>query len=168
MKKNLRTRIFFCLLAALVVAILIGFLLPAYSGPSWAAQRKRQRQIVRDRVEAAGGWNVLHQQCLGLFENGKTEFFWTPIPYNVISNLPPAIAGLKPRKIEGYAAPNEPLIVRIRLFGTHSTGTRGIPYYGLWVVCSPMPETYIPTINFGGSTVTGVIQKITNSVFEVY
>jgi hypothetical protein len=168
MKESTRKRILFYLLAGLVAFFLIAMLMPVTSGPSWAAQRERQRKIVRERVEAAGGWGTLQQECVGLLSSGQTEFSWPRSDLASSSNLPPAIARLNPRDVRLYAAPDGVPIVRIKVFGMHSTGGRSTPYYGLWVLCRPVPADYIPRVDFGGNTVTGKILKITNSVFEVY
>ena len=76
MKESTENRILFYLLAGLVAFVLVAMLLPVSSGPSWATQRKRQREVVRERVEAAGGWGTLQQECVGLFANGQSEFSW--------------------------------------------------------------------------------------------
>ena len=168
MKESTRKRILFYLFAGLLAFVLIAMLLPVSSGPSWATQRKRQREVVRERVEAAGGWGALQQECVALFTNGQSEFFWPRSGFASASNLPPSIAGLKPREVRAFAGPDGVPVVRIKLFGTHSTGGRSTPYYGLWVLCKPVAEGYIPRMDFGGNTVTGQIVGITNSVFEVY
>lgn len=168
MTASTHNRILFYLLAGVVALFLIAMLLPVSSGPSWAAQRKRQREVVRERVEAAGGWVRLQQECMGLLGDGQTGFSWPRSDFASTSNLPPAIAGLKPRDVREYAAPDEVPIVRIKIFGAHSTGGRSAPYYGLWVLCKPMPADYIPKLDIGGNTMTGKILRLTNSVFEVY
>jgi hypothetical protein len=168
MKESTRKRILFYGFAGLLAFVLIAMLLPVSSGPSWATQRKGQREVVRERVEALGGWGTLQQECAGLFTNGQSEFLWPRPGFESVSNLPPSIAGLKPRQVRAYPASDGVPIVRIKLFGTHSTGGVGTPYYGLWVLCRPVPDDYIPLMDFGGNTVTGKILRITNSVFEVY
>ena len=168
MKESTRKRILFYAFAGLLAFVLIAMLLPVSSGPSWATQRKGQREVVRERVEAMGGWGALQQECAGLFTNGQSEFLWPRSGFGAASNLPPSIAGLKPREVRAYPGPDGVPIVRIKLFGTHYAGGRSTPYYGLWVLCKPLPEGYIPRMDFGGKTVTGQILRITNSVFEVY
>lgn len=168
MKQGPRKRILTYLLAVFLGLVLAAMLVPAGSGPSWATQRKRQREVVRERVEAVGGWGVLQRECANVFTNGQGGFRWPESGFSSASHLPPSIAALKPREVLAYADQNGVPIVRIKLFGIHSTGGRSIPYYGLWVVCTPVSSNYIPKFDFGGNTVTGEILRITNSVFEVY
>jgi hypothetical protein len=40
--------------------------------------------------------------------------------------LPPALASLRPQEVHAYLR-DQPPIVRIKPFGMHTTGTRGIP-----------------------------------------
>jgi len=158
-------RLLFYLPASLVILLLITTMLPPFSsGPSWTAQRERQRKEVRRRVEAAGGWGTLEQECRSLFSNGQ---FSLPSP-RFASNLPPVIASLRAREIKAYAAPDGVPIARLRFFGMQSSGGQSSPYYGLWVVCAPVPNDYTPKLDFGGRLVTGKVLRITNSVFEVY
>jgi hypothetical protein len=129
--------------------------------PRWPVQRKEQRRIVRERVAAIGGWEVLHREATAAF--GKWE------PYSDIgTNIPPAITQLKPREVRVYADTNVPVIARLKFFGAHSTGSRGVPYYGIWIVCSPVSSNFIPTLDFSGATVMGKIEKLSDSIFEVY
>ena len=154
--------------------------------PPFPVQREQQRKLVRERVVAAGGWDVLRRECESLFTNGSGSFRWVPPQRMVVvayptnspatqyetnidyGPLPPALASLRPQEIAGYALDDQPQIARIKLFGAHTTGTRGIPYYGLWIVCGPAPEAFTPKLDFGGATDTGEIKKIADAVFEVY
>jgi hypothetical protein len=165
MKRDVRP--VFQILAFIAFAgVLIALLLP-HHGPSWPVQREKQRQIVGGRIESLG-WEELHSQCQVLVDNGSNQFFWPQNGFSALSNLPPAIARLNPREVKAYAAPGEPPIVRIKLFGMHSTGGTSTPYYGLWIVCGSATNGFVPKLDFGGNTVTGKISLITNAVFEVY
>lgn len=167
MRPSTYKRLLFYLPASLVILLLIRAILPPFSsGPSWTAQRQRQRKEVRRRVEAAGGWAMLEQECRSLFSNGQTQL--SLLVPGFASNLPPAIASLRAREIKAYAAPDGVPIARLRFFGMQSSGGQSSPYYGLWVVCAPVSNDYTPKLDFGGRLVTGKILRITNSVFEVY
>ncbi len=162
-------RPFFLLLAAVFAGMVLAAVLwPHELRPAWSVQRQEQRRAVRDRVTAAGGWDVLRRECVAAFGDKTTDYLrWIPRVHSE-SNVPPSIVQLRPQDVRVYAAPGEPTIVRIKLFGAHSTGARGIPYYGLWVVCGPTPAGYVPKLDFVGVTVTGKIEKVAESVFEVY
>jgi hypothetical protein len=148
---------FFWLAVVAVICALLAGVWPSNTGRPWKVQREEQRRIVRERVEALGGWDALQLGCADLISrNGSTVSR---------SNLPPTIAGLHPMEVRVFTGPGGSSNVRIKFFGLYSTGAWGVPYYGLWVVCG---STNPPKLDFGGNTVSGVIQRITNSVFEVY
>lgn len=174
------------ILAIGVVLVAPAFAPRRYARPPFPVQREQQRKTVRERVQAAGGWEVLRRECESLFTNGSRGFRWEPPHHAVVvpdpmhapsesyetnidyGPLPPALASLRPQEVRAYALDEQPFIARIKLFGMHMTGTRGVPYYGLWIICGPAAEGYTPELDFSGVTVTGEIKKLTNSVFEVY
>jgi hypothetical protein len=141
-------------------------LMPFGNRPPWPVQREQQRKIIRGRVESIGGWNVLRRESIALLQNGRNEFVW-PDGSNT-NGLPPVFVQLKPQQIRAYPDSDGTLLVRMKFFGAHPTGMRGIPYYGLWIVCSSNSDNYVPELDFGGNTVSGKINLITNSIFEVY
>ncbi len=71
---------------------------------------------------------------------------------------------LLPREVSAFALPGEPVIARIKLFGMHTTGARGIPYYAVWVLCGPASSDFTPQPLGSQQTVA----EITNAIFEVY
>ena len=151
-----------------VAAVIAGFLLPSNVRPPWPVQREEQRRIVHERVQAIGGWDALRQECVVAFGNFTTNNLLWPFHDYSGPNIPPAILQLRPREVRVWAYPDEPVIARIKLFGMHRTGARGIPYYGIWVVCSPAPTNFTPRLDQHGVTITGKTQKIADSIFEVY
>jgi hypothetical protein len=163
MKFNRRAA--FEILAALVFAtIVIAYLLPHEVRPPWPVQREEQRRIISERVESIGGWDVLRKDCIALLQNEKNEFVWP----SSTNEFAPVFAKLKPREVKAYPDTNGVIIMRMKFFGMHSTGSRGTPYYGLWIVCSSNSDNYVPKLDFGENTMTGVISPITNSIFEIY
>jgi hypothetical protein len=163
MKFNRRAA--FEILAALVFAVIvIAYLLPNEIRPPWPVQREQQRKIIRERVESIGGWDTLRKDCVALLQDGKNEFVWP----SGTNEFAPVFAKLKPREVRAYPDINGTMIMRMKFFGMHSTGSRGTPYYGLWIICSSNADNYVPKLDFGGNTVTGKITLITNSIFEVY
>jgi hypothetical protein len=121
--------------------------------PAWL-ERRTQRQEVLRRVQAAGGWTALERDCDALADAYPGGFTWhrlEPTP------LPQSIAALKPRRIDFYsqkflrqfgAYGNQPfgsnVVVRILIFGAHSTGGHSEPPFGLDVLCEPGVTNYNP------------------------
>jgi len=143
--------------------------------PHWL-ELKRQRETVQERVQAAGGWEKLRQDCVTFANTNQNEpVFWIRWDTNHIA-LPSALAALKPQQIKYYSTnfhttPNwkqstepEVSVVQIKIFGMHSTGGHDTPYYGLDVLREPEPKDYKP------QPVSGRLQyrKIADGIYEVY
>jgi hypothetical protein len=178
-----------CLVYPGAILIVAWVLFPMWSGPSrgpsFERQREEQRQIMQQRVQAAGGWALLRRDCELLVTNSSRDyFFWYPPRANVhvtrLSNsvpvanyitnidygpLPNALATLQPREVRFEAVTNEPTVVRIKLFGLRRSGRRDIPDYGLWVVCRAPSTNYAPDISEEPGR---VIHKVADAIFEVY
>lgn len=124
--------------------------------PVWL-ERRAQREEVSKRVEAVGGWAALKRDCEALAEAHRDDedvFRWR----FTRDTLPPAIAALKPRDVEFYPLSmlrqikseesirwyGTNAVVRIQVFGYHSTGGRGAPYLGIEVLCEPGLTNYCP------------------------
>ena len=169
--------------ALFCVALIFPMLLPPQnSRPPFPEQRTRQRKTVQERVQAAGGWTSVRKECESLLKNSSRAFHWE-LPGHFVgvrdstrrpsvsyetniddAPLPTGIAALNPHRLEGYALDSEPPIMRINLFGGRSTGTRGIPYYDIWIICGPAPDGFTPQLDFSPR----VIKRIADAVFEVY
>jgi len=91
-------------------AIAIHSLFSMEEPPFWL-QRLDHRQAVKERVQLAGGWDVLRNDCSRLLKiNQNNYFFW----HRGLTNqpaLPAAIAVLKPMFVEVYT----PQIIDITL-----------------------------------------------------
>jgi hypothetical protein len=163
MKFN-RRAIFDTLAVLVIVVIFAAILLPSEFRPPWPVQREQQRKIIRERVESIGGWDALRRDCVALLQSEGNEFVWP----SGTNEFAPVFAKLKPWQVKAYPTIDGTMIMRMKFFGMHSTGNRGTPYYGLWIVCSSNSDNYVPKLDFGENTMTGIISPITNSIFEVY
>jgi hypothetical protein len=129
-----------------------------------------------ERILAAGGWAALQKDCGVLAARYRdSEFVWFR---GTTNTLPPTIAALNPWSVTFYSpgatrdSSDEPSVpvVRIKVFGIHSTGGHSTPYFGLAVVCATNATSYCPPSSHGG--VSGnyytSYQKVTDTIYEVY
>jgi hypothetical protein len=143
--------------------------------PRWY-ERRTQRQKVVERVQFAGGWAALQKDCDGLAGQYRdSSFYWHRWATNA---LPPTLAALKPWEIR-FDSPSvlrefkeEPqvAVVRIKVFGMHSTGGHSTPYFGLEVVSGPGAESYRPRPSRGGVSGNGYrsFSPVTDRIYEIY
>jgi hypothetical protein len=149
--------------------------LPVAKPPNWI-ERRTQRQELIERVQSAGGWTALQQDCDTLVEhNREGAFFWFRGDTNA---LPPTIAALKPLEVRYYSPAalrgssdeTKVSVVHIKIFGLHSTGGHSTPYFGLEVVSGTNADSYFPHPGSGG--VSGnhydTYRKVTNRIYEIY
>ena len=160
------------------------------TGPPVWWDRREQRKTISERVQIAGGWGVVRQGCELLATNKPGQFYWHPPATGVhvypnpqtepqnyyvtiidYGPLPPAVAALKPREIRFYPSKQDVAVMRIKLFGMHSTGGHSTPYFGLEVVCGAGAERYRPKQGKSGG-VSGnsysTYKKVAEGVFEIY
>ena len=161
--------------AFLGVLVFLGALNPMWWPPP-SVERRGQRQKVLERVKTAGGWAAIQRDCDALVaQYWDSAFFWHRGETNA---LPPALAALNPWEVR-FDSPtvlrdfkDEPLVavVRIKIFGLHSTGGHSTPYFGLEVVCGAGTETYRPRPSRGG--VSGnryrSFSRVTDRIHEIY
>ena len=165
--------------------------------PTPLIERRAQRQKVLDRVQKVGGWDAVRLGCEALVTNYPDGLRWFPPHSNAwvypnpqteprryyVTNLdygplPAAVAALQPKKIDFYPLSVlrefkiEPqvVVVRIKIFGMHSTGGHSTPYYGLEVPYGTGADEYKPRPSRGG--VSGnrysSFRKVADRVFEIY
>jgi len=121
-----------------------------------------ERLHVWKRVHNAGGWAALQRDCDALATKYKDDSFgirWYKYgPQTDTNSLPPAIAALNPQMIEFYSPKimqefgggigdrrfGTNLVVRISIFGHHTTGMHEKPWLGLDVLCGSSVTNYIP------------------------
>lgn len=137
-------------LAVTTAFILFPVLNPAAWPPRWW-EREGQRKQVRGRVQVAGGWEALRRDCVLLVRTNES-LYWSRWFTNDRPVLPPALAALKPQQVE-YVSPrllgeaegqSRTHVVRIKIFGMHSTGGHSTPYFGLEVVTDASAGSYVP------------------------
>lgn len=162
-----------------IFALFGGLLFFGILSPNWwppaSIERRGQRQKVVERVVAAGGWTALQKECDALVEQYRdSAFVW----YRGNTNaLPPTIAALKPWSVIFYSptmmrgSKDEPQVpvIRIKIFGLHSTGGHSTPYFGLEVVSGTGAETYSPKPKrvASGNRYWRYTQ-VTDRIYEVY
>jgi hypothetical protein len=146
---------------------------PSVLSPNWL-ERRRQRSVALERVQIAGGWDAVKRDCVALVTNNPEQrFFW----YARVSTnpLPAAIATLEPQQIT--LQPREPAekgkpvfsVVRIKIFGMHSSGGHSIPYYGLDVVCESSSTPYQPESSQAAAGNSHFkYRKVAENIYEVY
>lgn len=171
-----------------------GYLNPAAWPPGFV-ERRAQRQRVLERVQKVGGWGAVRLGCEALITNYPDGLVWFPPASNAwvypnpqrephryyVTNidygpLPPAVAALRPREIRYYPrrllAEDEPqvAVVRIKIFGGHSSGGHSTPYFGLEVVCSTNSGSYRPRPARGGASGNHYdsYHRVIDRVYEIY
>jgi len=159
------------LLIALAIAVVSSFVLPgiltAWLPPT--IERKQQRKGVRQRIESAGGWDVLRRDCASLAEQYKDTGFHSG--WHQTNGLPPSLAILKPLTVECYQSKEASVsVVHVRVFGIHSTGGHSVPYFGLEVVCGPGHDRYLPKphSNVALGNRYSTYSRVADSVYEIY
>ncbi len=157
------------------VLLFLGILNPA-AWPPPSVERRGQRQKVLERVQSAGGWAGVQKDCDTLVEQHRDSvFFWHRGDTNA---LPPTLAALQPWSVQFYSPAalrdfkDEPqvAVVRIKIFGMHSTGGHSTPYFGLEVVSGAGAETYRPRPSRGGVSGNGYrsYSPVTDRIYEIY
>jgi len=158
-----------------VMLLFFGLLNPIWWPPA-SVERRSQRQKVLERVEAAGGWAAVQRDCDVLVaQHRDSAFMWHRFETNA---LPPALAVLNPWEVRFYSPrmlrefKYEPqvAVVRIKIFGMHSTGGHSTPYFGLEVVSGVGAETYRPRSSRGGVSGNGYrsYTPVTDRIYEIY
>lgn len=144
--------------------------------PRWF-ERKQQRAQVLERVNAAGGWDVLRNECVDLMKAHQTNgFFW--FHRNDTNIASSTLLALKPQEVrfEPYDSRNSNnLVVEIKIFGMHSTGGHSTPAYWIFVLCNTNADTtsYVPSIvqsdaGYPYGHPRHHYRQITNNIFEIY
>lgn len=146
------------------VLMLFGVMSPTMWPPK-SIERREQRAKLMERVRAVGGWDAVRRDCVELAAQNPNGFdsYWHH------TNLPPAVAGLKPL-IVSYSP--QYACVRIRVFGIHSTGGHSTPYFGLEVDTSTNNIGYKHGSGYDNGGVIGNFHsqavQIAQGVYEIY
>jgi hypothetical protein len=134
--------------------------------PHWL-ERARQRQTVYERAQEAGGWNAIKNDANDLVQKyDGMGYNWFSSDRNDESDLPGSFAALKPKSIDIGNEPDGMCSVRIRIFGSHSSGGRGKDFYTV-IVVFPFPTNIARPfrVNEGAKARYGD-RKIADGVFE--
>lgn len=168
----------FAIIGVLITSIVSQFglrLVFQWWPPDWV-ERRTQRRILQERIQAAGGWEVIRRDCIQLSnQHDDGIFYWSRGHTNA---LPGGISKLKPMEVRFTSPKNlqqnkdypKVPFVRIKLFGTHSTGGHSSPYLGLEVVCDTNALNYRPEAHHNvapGNRYT-TYRRIADGIFEVY
>jgi hypothetical protein len=121
-----------------------------------ARDKMAHHQVIEASVTKAGGWASLEEECSRLVK--------LPLPYGgAWKQLPtnfPVLTSLQARRI--YVETNaESYTVRADIFGMHSTGGRGIPFYDLIVTSKAIMS--LEELGFN----RGKLHHVTNLVYYV-
>ena len=161
-------------LLVLICIIALDIFSPQNWPPNWL-QRKRQREAVAARVDAAGGWTVLERACAMLVETNKSNIFTYRAFWQRTNELDGLLRVLQPQEVRFYSpdiVSNDlnVAIVRIKIFGIHSTGGNSFPYYGLEFVFGSNAHRYRPSPSDGGASGNGYsrFRPITNNIYEIF
>jgi hypothetical protein len=163
-----------------VLAVASGFFLyalihPSVLRPNWL-ERRTQHDTVLQRVQSAGGWEALRRDCISLAQTNEMVR-WIRWHTNGAPVMPPAILALKPQEVSYYSpkvfGPKsgelQIPVVRVKVFGMHSTGGHSTPYFGLEVIASDSTEGYAqkahPAVPGNGFE---QYRKVSEGVFEIY
>jgi len=166
-------------LVVLIGVFVIYFILPNLIGawpPNWLERRNQRKELIA-RVESVGGVGGLAKGLRDACRELLREFVQL-VAVGIHKCIPPAIAALKPMEVQfespaflrNYKSEATIAVVRIRVFGVHSTGGHSTPFYGLEVVCGSGTESYQPGKSPGGFSGSYLFsrKKLTNQIYEVY
>jgi hypothetical protein len=169
-----------------IVVLVAVFVVPyvlmqfATSWPPPSVERRTQRQKVSERLRSAGGWESLWRDALLLIEqHGENYYDWDRRSTNA---LPATIASLKPMRVEYYPSkflsemkdgkftdPPNVRLLRIRVFGMHSTGGHSTPYFGLEIVTGSGSKDYVPRVHAAVSGNRHVsYSRVAEGIYEIY
>lgn len=177
--------LFACLLVLLLVSVFL-VILPDRL-PDWLELRL-ERLHVWKRVQNAGGWTALQRDCDALVTKYKDDSFgfrWYQYgPQADTNSLPPAIAALNPQMVE-FLSPKilqqagrgdgdnrygTNFVVRISIYGHHTTGMHEKPWLGLDVLCGSSVTNHIPVgpHPFAPNSWNWQYRKIADGIYEHY
>jgi hypothetical protein len=134
----------------LTVILFFLLLMNVVRWPPLFVERKAQRAKVAERIQSAGGWAALQKDCNALMaeyhENGFDSLGGStnPLPLTIAALHPKRVSFIPPAIVSGSKDYPQVPVVRIKVFGGHSTGGHSIPYFGLEVVCSTNAAGYQP------------------------
>jgi hypothetical protein len=161
----------------MLLLMIFGFEPPGLNRLVLYFEKPHQRHVAFERVQSAGGWDILRKESEDLLDKyHEKDFFWMKWETNR-PPLPNSIAALKPQIIEIDERTNFPSILRVEIFGMWHTGSEPTPYYGIWIMRDPAPVGFNPQSlieDKGGNGVrfgllgANQVHCITNQIYEIY
>jgi hypothetical protein len=141
-----------------------------YWWPPLSLERSRQRRTVNSIVQSNGGWETFRLEAASLIEFSRTneQSQWAPRHRGPEYQLPtgfPLLTILNPQEVDvrPYTPQGTEQAVFVKVYGMHSTGGRGIPFYGLLYAPAPLDSPKEPV---GLDRV--VREQIVPSVYELH
>ena len=143
-----------------------------YWWPPVSLERGRQRNLVHAVIQTNGGWGAFQMEAARLIQFAATndQYQWSPkrARFSPERRLPrgfPLLTVLNPQEVEvrPYTFQGHEKAVFVKVYGMHSTGGRGIPFYGL--LYAPVPLTS-PKEPVGLDAL--VREQIVPSVYELH
>jgi hypothetical protein len=136
----------------LVLAPFLFIYLPQW-WPPLSLERSRQRQTVNSIVQTNGGWDTFRSEAARLVEFARTnqQYQWSPLysshsPERALPAGFPLLNALNPQEVDirSYTFESHEKAVFVKVYGMHSTGGRGIPFYGLLYAPTPLSSPKEP------------------------
>lgn len=142
-----------------------------------------ERFQVRKMIRNGGGWAALQRDCNALATKYKDDSFgfrwYKNGPPDDTNSLPTAIAALNPMMVEFLspkmmqglgAGGGTNLVVRISIFGHHTTGRHEKPWLGLDVLCGSSVTNYssVDPHPFAPNSWNWQYRKIVDGIYEHY
>jgi hypothetical protein len=126
-------------------------------------ERIIQRHKLKERVQLAGGWDVIQRECTQFAQVNSNGIYF---PWRD-TNLPPAILALKPIRVESDPDHRR---VRIRVFGVNSTGGHSTPYLGLDVFPENSGEAeaaMVSAVRAAGNS-HSTVKRVAEGIYQTY
>ena len=160
--EKFRLKLWHLLVAACLVAMGAIFI-----GESSSSRLKNERRVTEERVQAAGGWQVVQRECESLLTNAALQSYREKGTYWVphAGELPAGLESLQPRTVRFQVATSHPAVLELKLFGSGKTDWT--PYFGLWIACGAGRTNYIPDGEAEGDH-PYFDERVSDGVFEVY
>ena len=134
--------------------------------PPISVERRTQREKIVELVQAAGGWDALRRDCVSFAEQHTNGF---SSHWRQTNDLPKAIVALRPLTVQFWP---EYGCIRMRIFGTHSTGGHSRPYFGLEVDISTNSAGYKHGTGYDNGGVIGnhheIAHQVAHGIYEIY
>jgi len=134
--------------------------------PPISIERRTQRERLVERVQVAGGWDVVRRDCISFAEQHTNGFYSR---WRDTNDLPKAIVTLKPLMVE-YSPQYG--CVSVKMFGIYSTGGHCTPYFGLEIDTSTNSAGYKHGTGYDNGGVIGnhhsVAESVADGIYEIY